>query len=48
MEKLQISVQLMNAIIGYLGSKPYQETHQLIAAIQDEAKNQPATEAPQE
>jgi hypothetical protein len=41
-EKLQISVQLMNAIIGYLGSKPYQETHQLIAAIQEEAKTQPA------
>jgi hypothetical protein len=44
-EKLQISVQLMNAIIGYLGSKPYQETHQLIAAIQEEAKAQPAPPA---
>ena len=41
METLQISTQLLNAIIGYLGTKPYQETHQLIQAIQQEAGNQP-------
>ena len=49
METLKISTQLLNAVIGYLGSRPYQETFQLIQALQDEAKNQtPAPEqAPQ-
>lgn len=41
MEKLQISTQLLNSIMGYLGTRPYQEVFQLIEAIQSEAKNQP-------
>lgn len=41
MEKLIISTQLLNQIIGYLGTRPFQEVHQLIQALQDEAKNQP-------
>ena len=41
MEKLQISTQLLNQIMGYLGTRPYQEVFQLIEAIQGEAKNQP-------
>jgi hypothetical protein len=41
MEKLQISTQLLNQIMGYLGTRPYQEVFQLIEAIQSEAKNQP-------
>ena len=40
MEKLQISTQLLNSIMGYLGTRPYQEVFQLIEAIQNEAKNQ--------
>ena len=45
MEKLQISTQLLNNILGYLGDRPYKETYQLIEAIQTEAKNQsPAPE----
>lgn len=44
MEKLQISAQLLNAIIGYLGTRPYQEVFQLVEALQKEAKEQPATE----
>ena len=44
MEKLQISTQLLNQIMGYLGTRPYQEVFQVIDAIQSEAKNQP--EAP--
>ena len=47
MEKLQISTQLLNQIMGYLGTRPYQEVFQLIEAIQNEAKNQP-TPAPTE
>ena len=41
MEKLQISTQLLNQIMGYLGTRPYQEVFQLIEAIQKEAKEQP-------
>jgi len=41
MEKLQVSTQLLNQIMGYLGTRPYQEVFQLIEAIQSEAKNQP-------
>jgi hypothetical protein len=40
METLQISTQLLNQIIGYLGTRPYQEVHQLITALQQEAANQ--------
>lgn len=43
MEKLIVSTQLLNQIIGYLGTRPYQEVHQLIQALQDEAKNQPVS-----
>jgi hypothetical protein len=44
MEKLQISAQLLNQIMGFLGTRPYQEVYQLIEAIQNEAKNQPTPE----
>lgn len=45
MEKLQISTQLLNSIMGYLGTRPYQEVFQLIEAIQKEAKEQPTPES---
>lgn len=38
MEKLTLSTQLVNQILGYLGSRPYQETFQLIEALQKEAQ----------
>ena len=44
MKKLQISEQLLNAIIGYLGTRPYQEVFQLVEAMQAEAKEQPKAE----
>ena len=44
METLQISAQLLNNIIGYLGTRPFQEVHQLIQALQHEAANQPVKE----
>ena len=40
MENLVISTQLLNNILAYLGTRPYQETYQLITALQDEAKEQ--------
>lgn len=41
MEKLQISFELLNRIIGYMGNRPYQEVFQLIQELQAEAKSQP-------
>jgi hypothetical protein len=41
MKKLLITEQLLNAIIGYLGTRPYQEVFQLVEALQAEAKDQP-------
>ena len=38
MEKLTLSTQLVNQILGYLGTRPYQETFQLIDALQKEAQ----------
>ena len=44
MEKLHITTQLLNSIMAYLGTRPYQEVYQLIEAIQKEAKDQPPAE----
>jgi hypothetical protein len=41
MEKLTLSVNLINAVLSYLGTKPYQEVFQLVEAMQKEAKEQP-------
>jgi hypothetical protein len=38
MEKISLSLNLVNQIMGYLGSRPYQEVFQLVNAMQDEAK----------
>lgn len=40
MEKITLNTQLVNAILGYLGKRPYEETFQLINAIQQEAQTQ--------
>lgn len=48
MEKITLSTQLVNAVLGYLGTRPYQEVFQLIDALQNEAKNQPKPDAPSE
>ena len=34
---MNLSVELINAILGYLGNKPYTEVAHLIVAIQTEA-----------
>ncbi len=33
-----LPIDLANLIIGYLGTRPYQEVYQLIQAMQDAAK----------
>jgi len=40
MEKLTLSIQLVNAILQYLGNQPYAQVSQLIDAIQKEAQAQ--------
>ncbi len=43
-DKLILSTQLVNQIIGYLGTRPYQEVFQLVEGLQKEAQNQPKEE----
>jgi hypothetical protein len=45
---IKLSVNTVNQILGYLGTRPYQEVFQLIEAIQNEAKNQPQVEEQKE
>jgi hypothetical protein len=39
-EKITLSTQLVNAVLAYLGSQPYQNVAQLIQGIQSEAQGQ--------
>ena len=41
---IKLSVDTVNKILGYLGTRPYQEVFHLIDAIQTEAKTQPQAE----
>jgi len=43
MENINLSTQLINKIMAYLGTRPYQEVFQIIAEIQKEAQEQVAT-----
>jgi hypothetical protein len=36
--KLNIDIETINQVLGYLGTRPYQEVYALIQAIQDAAK----------
>ena len=43
MKEVTLSIELASALLQYLGSRPYQEVFQLIAAMQEAASlNQPA------
>jgi hypothetical protein len=42
MNELKLSTNLVNAILQYLGTRPYTEVFQVIEAIQKEAKDQTA------
>lgn len=35
---LQLPIETVNQVLGYLGTRPYQEVWQLVQAIQDAAK----------
>jgi hypothetical protein len=47
MENLSLSINLVNAMLAYLGKQPYQEVFQLIEAIQKEAQAKPEDEVTQ-
>jgi hypothetical protein len=36
--KLQLPIEVANQLLGYLGTRPYQEVFQLVQAIQEAAK----------
>ena len=40
MDKITLSVELVNAILGYLGKQPFVEVQGLISAVQQEANGQ--------
>ena len=40
MANITLSLNLVNAIMGYLGKQPYEQVFQLINAINEEAKDQ--------
>jgi hypothetical protein len=44
MEKITFTTQLVNQIMAYLGSRPYQDVFQLVDAIQKEAQAQASVE----
>jgi hypothetical protein len=44
LKEITISVELANAILGYLGSRPYGEVFQIVEAIQQAAKPKEETE----
>ena len=47
-EKIELSLNLVNGILNYLGSKPFGEVNQLIQAIQQEAAPQVPQQAAEE
>ena len=48
MEKITLSTNLVNALLQYLGNRPYADVFQLIEAIQGEAKTQQTVDDPQQ
>ena len=46
MEKITLSTNLVNAILQYLGTRPYADVFQLVEAIQKEAKTQQTVDNP--
>jgi len=44
---IQLSIEVANQILGYLGTRPYQEVFQLVQAIQEAAKPPVAEKEPE-
>ena len=48
MKEITISIELANALLGYLGSRPYAEVFQLVQAMQAAAPKDAPKDAPQD
>ena len=48
MNDIKLTTNLVNAILQYLGNRPYAEVFQLIEALQKEAQSQAPKETPNE
>ena len=48
MQEVKLSVNLINGILGYLGTRPYSEVYQFIQAIHEAAKPQEAPQTAEE
>ena len=46
MDKITLPINLLNAIMGYLGKQPYDQVYQLIAEVQKEAQAQQTPQEP--
>ena len=46
MQEVKLSVQTLNMVMGYLGTKPFQEVFQIIEAVQKEVNAQQPAPAP--
>jgi len=44
--KIELDTDLVNQILGYLGTKPYQEVYQLIQTTQEAARASLAQQQP--
>jgi hypothetical protein len=40
MDKITLSIGIVNQVMGYLGTRPYQEVFQIVEGLQAEAKAQ--------
>lgn len=45
--ELKLPIETVNQVLGYLGTRPYQEVYSLIQAIQEAAKPPVAEKAPE-
>lgn len=45
-QKIELPVQLVNAIIGYLVKQPFEQVANLVSAIQQEAQNNQPRDVP--
>jgi len=48
MQEVKLSVQTINMIMGYIGTKPYQEVFQIIEAVNKEVQAQQPAATPAE
>ena len=48
MEKLKLKIETINAVLNYMAERPYKEVINIIAAIQNDAKELNEIDKPEE